>query len=313
MEPGLQCFRHAGSKTTTANSPTPTPDHSGRTALKVTAWILVLGVYGAGAAVIGFNFTSSPLAGVLMAKHGMISDEDSLSQFVPDDETTIAINEYINGHQLAHKLRSNPQMIESRPHLKIPAVFRRHNLTAGTLLGPGRIVVPPIVWTDGGQSLVSISYLGSDLCGHPGIIHGGVLATMLDEGLARCCWDALPRQTAVTAKLEVNYRKPTRAGSYVVLKARTIKVEGRKAWVEGHVELLSDDDSEPQVLAQASGLFVSPRPSTVSLDIANNLFTDHQWAMLNSIADDRCYQGSPENTLGSVVMFCNHCLQVRWV
>jgi len=183
-----------------------------------------------------------------------------LRAYVLEDDEAKAIDDFIKGHTLAAEMRQNPDMTESRPHMRLPDTLRRHNLTGGTLLGPGRISVPPICWTEkGGKSLVSISHLGTDVCGHPGIVHGGLLATMLDEGLARCCFAALPHNVGVTAKLEINYRKPVHAGTYVVLRARTIRVEGRKAWVEGQLETLATEGEEPVVLAQASALFVSPR------------------------------------------------------
>lgn len=148
--------------------------------------------------------------------------------------------------------------------MKIPERYRSHNLTAGTLAGPGRLVVPPLVFAEeGGKSLVSIAYLGSELCGHPGIIHGGLMATMLDEGLARCCFAALPHKVGMTANLNINYRAPTQADSYVVLRATTTKVEGRKAWVEGRIETLPKEGETPVVLAEATALFVTPRQAAV--------------------------------------------------
>ncbi|KAH0544998.1 hypothetical protein FGG08_000924 [Glutinoglossum americanum] len=178
----------------------------------------------------------------------------------PADETSLEIEQYINEHPVALTLRANPDFTESRPTLKLSKVFRAHNLTAGVLAGPGKIAVPPITWSEkGGKSFVALSYLGPDLCGHPGVIHGGLLATMLDEGLARCCFPALPNKAGVTANLNITYRKPTPAGSFVALRAKTVKVEGRKAWVEGHIETLPKGDEEPVVLVEASALFIEPR------------------------------------------------------
>lgn len=132
-------------------------------------------------------------------------------------------------------------------------------------MGPGRVAVPPFFWNEqGGKSMVSISYVGEELCGHPGIIHGGFLATMLDEGLARCCFAALPNKIGMTANLNINYKSPAPAGVYVVLRAKTTKVEGRKAWVEGHIETLVAEGEKPVILAEASALFIEPRAAAVS-------------------------------------------------
>lgn len=203
----------------------------------------------------------------LMHSNGMgfHSDEHSLLRFIPDHEEEHRAEKTINNHPLIKALREDPKYTESRPHMKMPGSYRSRSLTGGALLGPGKMVVPPYAWIeDGGKSIVSVTYLGDDLCGHPGIVHGGCLATMLDEGLARCCFGALPHNIAVTANLDINYRKPTPAGSFLVLRATTTKVEGRKAWVKGHIELLADPGEEPTILAEATGLFVSPKYAAVS-------------------------------------------------
>lgn len=129
-------------------------------------------------------------------------------------------------------------------------------------------MVPPFAWTTRGNSetgelpeLVSISYFGHDLCGHPGILHGGLLATMLDEGMVRACVPALPHRVGMTASLDINYRAPAMAGNYLCLRAKTIKVEGRKAWVEGWIETLVDESKgeKPVRLVEASALIIEPR------------------------------------------------------
>lgn len=205
---------------------------------------------------------------VIQAANGYLnppSDEETLSMFTPSDDISREIEDFIQNHPLSLEMRSKPQYSESRPHLKVPESQRSHNLTGGTLMGLGKVVVPPFVWSErGGKSLVSISYLGTDLCGHPGIVHGGLLATLLDEGLARCCFAALPNKVGMTANLNINYRSPAPAGAFVVLKAKTTKVDGRKAWVEGHIETLVKEGEKPVVLVEASALFIEPRQAAVS-------------------------------------------------
>jgi adenylylsulfate kinase len=195
------------------------------------------------------------------------SDADTLESFIPQDDDAKAKEDYVNSHPLVAALRTDPDLIESRPHEKIPAAWRRHNLTGGTLAGPGKIAIPPFSWTQReGKSYVQITHVGTDLCGHMGIIHGGFLATMLDEGLARCCFPALPYNVGMTAKLEINYKAPAMADQYLVLRATTVKVEGRKAWVEGHIETLpSEEGQEPTVLATASALYISPKQASVCI------------------------------------------------
>jgi acyl-coenzyme A thioesterase PaaI-like protein len=202
-----------------------------------------------------------PAAQVASAMLDPPTDEESLLLFDPaPDHPSAEINAFILNHPLTKSLDSDPSFVASRPHLKIPPTLRHQNFTGGTLLGEDKIPVPPLVFaTPDGMKFVSMQYLGPALCGHPGIVHGGLLATLLDEGLARCCFPALPHKVGVTASLKIDYRKPCMAGQYVVLKAETTKVEGRKAWVKGRLEVLNRDGSDGDVLVEAEALFVEPR------------------------------------------------------
>lgn len=183
---------------------------------------------------------------------------------------SITIEKTIETHPLTLSLRQTPHYTESRPHQNVPATMRAHNLMTGTLAGAHKISVAPYIFNDdAGKSMTMILHLGSEVCGHPGIIHGGLLAALLDEGLARCCFAALPNKVGVTANLNIDYRHPAPADSFFVLKAVTVKVEGRKAWVEGRIETLpvggGDDDAEPVLVVEARALFIEPRQAAVSL------------------------------------------------
>ncbi|KAK4250878.1 Adenylylsulfate kinase-domain-containing protein [Corynascus novoguineensis] len=250
-------FVRSIASTAGASSPTAGKYILIRRAASVTGRILFF-------TTLGFIMAAAPAYQSAAELISPPSDADALESFIPQDDEAKAKEEYINSHPLTASLRANPDFIESRPHMKIPASWRKHNLTGGTLVGPGKIVTPPFSWTDRqGRSYVQITHVGTDLCGHMGVIHGGFLATMLDEGLARCCFPVLPYNVGMTAKLEINYKAPAMADQYLVLRATTLKVEGRKAWVEGHIETLpAEDGQEPTILATASALYISPKQAS---------------------------------------------------
>ena len=208
------------------------------------------------------------------------ADEQTLSLFVPDDEETAKINEYLLNHPIAQELRKNPDYTESRPHMKIAPEMRPHSLTAGTLAGPGKMWVPPIAFNhkDGKDSTV-LAYLGQDLSGHPGVVHGGCMATLIDEGFARCCFNRLPNKIGMTANLNINYKAPLPVDTYICLRGTTTKVEGRKAWVEGRLESLAEPGQAPTVHCEATALFIEPRQAAVSA-IASIMKCEHQYANL---------------------------------
>lgn len=200
------------------------------------------------------------------------SDAETLELFTPSTAEVAEIERSVFEHPLTKQLLADEKYIASRPHLKIPEKLRAQNLTGGTLSGPDKIAVPPLQFTtEDGSRFVSIQYLGPALCGHPGIVHGGLLATLLDEGLARCCFPALPNKVAVTASLNITYKAPVMAGQIVVLRAETTKVEGRKAWVKGWLETLVDESQGEKaiVLTEGEALFIEPRQAAQMRRVVN--------------------------------------------
>jgi acyl-coenzyme A thioesterase PaaI-like protein len=75
--------------------------------------------------------------------------------------------------------------------------------------------------------------------GAPGLAHGGVISAAVDEGMGYLLW--LVESPAVTAHLEVNFRRPVPVGSRLELRANLEDVAGRKirasltGWVDGEV------------------------------------------------------------------------------
>lgn len=241
------------------SSAPPQPSPRSRSRTRTTLTYLALSLFSAS---LGFAMAAAPAFETATALLTPPSDAETLTLFTPSSDTHAAIDSYILAHPLTQSLLTNPSYTASRPHLKIPPNLRPHNLTGGILLGDDKIAVPPLTFTTAdGSSFVSVQHLGRALCGHPGIVHGGLLATLLDEGLARCCFPALPHKVGVTASLKVDYRVPCKADQYVVLRAETTKVEGRKAWVKGRLETLVDEAGGeiPTVLVEAEALFIEPR------------------------------------------------------
>ncbi|KAJ5083736.1 hypothetical protein N7456_013163 [Penicillium angulare] len=177
------------------------------------------------------------------------------------DDSQNEVENFIDSHPETSALRRNPRYTESRPHLTIPQELRPQNLLTGALAGPQKITVAPYVFQDPGKSLIMIIHLGKETCSHDGIVHGGLLATLLDECLTRCCCPAFSKKVAVTANLNIDYRNPAMANSYFILTAKITKLEGRKAWMDGRIETLPSNGGESSVIAEAKSLFLEPKES----------------------------------------------------
>ncbi|KAE9389350.1 Thioesterase/thiol ester dehydrase-isomerase, partial [Gymnopus androsaceus JB14] len=171
---------------------------------------------------------------------------------------TNAIEKQLLSLPLLESLRAAPdanEWYEARPYTNFPEERRVNNLTAGALRGPGKLAVAPVVWVrrDESESYVFL-HVGRGLCGHDGIVHGGMLATLLDESMARTAISNLPERIGVTATLNLNYRAPTKADQFIVIKTKIGDVKRRKAHVVARVE-----DLNGTLLVEAEAMFVQPK------------------------------------------------------
>jgi len=79
-----------------------------------------------------------------------------------------------------------------------------------------------------GVSLTAEFTVRSAHQGAPGLAHGGVLATALDETLGSLNW--LLRTIAVTGRLETDFVRPVPVGTVLHLEAEVTAVAGRKIY-----------------------------------------------------------------------------------
>lgn len=100
---------------------------------------------------------------------------------------------------------------------------------------------------------VSLPTVSAAFEGPAGCLHGGIIATMLDEAMSKAV-RALGR-SAMTRKMEVEYLRPVPSGARLRLEGRVVRSEGRKHWTEAVIA-----DGKEKVLAQGSGLFIDVQP-----------------------------------------------------
>ncbi|KAJ7878491.1 HotDog domain-containing protein, partial [Mycena olivaceomarginata] len=237
--------------TSTANPP------PARRALGTFATISLLSAFSLGAYTLGAIYPPPPLS-LLYPRPAPPPPADPISP--ASLEYTAALEATLQSLPALTALRTAPDAAdwyETRPHAALPDSARTHKLTIGALRGPGRLALFPLarVRKDESAAVVFV-HLGRGLCGHDGIVHGGLLATLLDEALGRNAITNFPEKVGVTATLSLKYKAPTRADQFVVMKTHLVSVDGRKARVAGRVETL-----DGTLLVEAEALFIQPRYS----------------------------------------------------
>jgi len=86
-----------------------------------------------------------------------------------------------------------------------------------------------------GDSVRSEFVPGEQHQGWPGVVHGGIICTMLDEVIGYSA--GFQGLYAVTAGMDVSYRKPAMVGQKLFLSAEVTSVEGRDVKANGRIEL----------------------------------------------------------------------------
>lgn len=85
--------------------------------------------------------------------------------------------------------------------------------------------------------------------GYTGMMHGGLVTTLLDEAMAKVL--NLRGLKAVTATLEVKFRNPVPIGAHLKIVGELVEERQRRCSIKAHVE-----DARGKVLAEASSVFI---------------------------------------------------------
>jgi acyl-coenzyme A thioesterase PaaI-like protein len=105
--------------------------------------------------------------------------------------------------------------------------------------------------------------------GFPGVMHGGILVTLLDEAMA---WAMFARDNTlgVTAKMETRYRRQVPPNEPLTVRGFVTRIRGRRIEVEAALH-----DASGERLVESNGLFLQlPQAET------DQLLADIGWAQI---------------------------------
>jgi uncharacterized protein (TIGR00369 family) len=95
--------------------------------------------------------------------------------------------------------------------------------------------------------------LGRRYTGPPGHVHGGIIATLLDEGMGKV--NKLRHVVALTKRITVEYIRPVPLNKPLRVESREVRVKGRE-----HVNMAEILNQKGEVLARSQGLFIAIDP-----------------------------------------------------
>jgi uncharacterized protein (TIGR00369 family) len=102
---------------------------------------------------------------------------------------------------------------------------------------------------DNAQRIRGTFKLAAEYQGGPGFIHGGIIATVLDEVMGKV--NRFRGVHAVTAELNVEYLKPVKVDEDLIVEGHEVEKSGRNVILAGEIR-----NQSGQVLARGRGRFV---------------------------------------------------------
>lgn len=87
--------------------------------------------------------------------------------------------------------------------------------------------------------------------GWAGVLHGGIVASILDEAMGHSVREAIG-SPAMSVELQVSFKAPALVDEELLATGRVTKAEGRKISTESELRRKSDN----ALLATATGLFI---------------------------------------------------------
>jgi acyl-coenzyme A thioesterase PaaI-like protein len=124
-------------------------------------------------------------------------------------------------------------------------------------------------FNDGPQQVMARVILHDQYQSYPGIAHGGILATLLDETIGRAVLSVgkdAPARFMFTAKLELRYRQPVPLHTEVIVRGRVEKDRGRMVLCSGEIVL-----PDGSVAVEASSTLADIPPEQVERMMAEDV------------------------------------------
>ncbi len=124
--------------------------------------------------------------------------------------------------------------------------YRSHMSLVGGLSHPA---APQLVLEQDEHGVTGRVTVGRVFQGGPGLVHGGILALLIDHAMG--CVAAGPLRPAMTVQLSLRYRRPTPVGVPLTVTAQLDRVEGRKLHLSATISV------DGQVTVDADAIFLT--------------------------------------------------------
>lgn len=107
---------------------------------------------------------------------------------------------------------------------------------------PGFFGLVGPLWTKKEGDAWAYGFLAEDRHTNPaGIVHGGMLTTLLDHALSVVAWEANDRKPCITVALDVHFLAAARPGDLVVARGMVVRQTASLAFTRGSLTVRDDE------------------------------------------------------------------------
>lgn len=114
---------------------------------------------------------------------------------------------------------------------------------------PGFIGQVGPLWTRREPEAWAYGVLADDRHTNPaGIVHGGLLTTLLDHALSAIAWEANARKACISVALDVHFLSPARPGEFIEARGRIVRQAATLSFMQGSLTV------QDRIVATASAI-----------------------------------------------------------
>ncbi|CCK72869.1 Fmp10p KNAG_0M00160 [Huiozyma naganishii CBS 8797] len=198
-------------------------------------------------------FGSSFLLGWVATQHMTFTDFMAYWRYETLPESAPEVVEYKN--KLLQRLDnlSVVKQLKGAGYVEVlPSQKSSGQLIDQTLNSPGAIAIPPrFYFNPKTKETVGIYHLGMKLTGYPFIVHGGILATVLEDLMRESVKFNKDKNSEKTKDISISYRMPTFANQFVVVRTTKLETFGKNIKLQADIM----DQSGMRLLVKGTGSF----------------------------------------------------------
>ena len=107
---------------------------------------------------------------------------------------------------------------------------------------PGFFALVGPLWTRKEGDAWAYGIMAEDKHTNPaGIVHGGMLTTLLDHALSAIAWEGNERKPCVTIALDIHFLAPARPGQFIAARGRIVRQTSSLVFMQGNLTVDGDE------------------------------------------------------------------------